>query len=63
MGNIVYILALPRSKPFLVASISNSDIDRGRLVRHGISVPRCYVVVYIRDAVLQQGDKIIISTI
>lgn len=61
MDNLVNYLALPRSKAFLVPSISNSDVDRGRLVRYWISIPRRYVVVYIRDAVLQTRGQLLFS--
>lgn len=48
---------LPSSKTFLVPSISNSYVDRSRLVWYGVLFTTCYVVVYIWDSILRRREK------
>lgn len=45
--------ALPSSKTFLISSISNCYVHWSWYVRYRITVTTGYVVMYIRDAILQ----------
>lgn len=50
-------IKLPRSKTFLISSISDCDVHRCWFVSYGIPVTSCYVVIYIGESILKAGQK------
>jgi hypothetical protein len=48
---------LPRSKTFLISSISDCYVHRCRFVGYGVPVSACYVVIYIGESILKAEQK------